>query len=655
LGYDPNMQILDIVLYGDEQRVRRLELEPGKLNIITGASKTGKSALSRIVEYCLGTDSFLVPSGIIANSVRWYGVRLQLATSQIFVARQAPAAGQKSTTNAYMVVGAELEIPASSDLHKNTTSGEVRDKLTRMIHVFPNVNIPEEDETRRPLEATISQALLLCFQRQGEVAAQDSLFHRQGEPFMAQTIKDTLPYFLGAVQEGLLAKTQELRRARRDLTRCEKRHQEAIRLVGEGMDKGLALLAEAEQAGLITVEEQPVDTVGLQQTLTRVLGWAPAELPAAPGDNLTRLSDERRELWNQHRRMKDRIKAATNCAEAQAKFHFEATEQQARLQSVSLFKPSANETAVCPICHSILETPPPAVSDLEAALDRISLQLINVEAESPRLREQIDRMEEELRDIEARLDANRRAATELALRRPDVAVTLQTNATLGKTVGRIEYYLQNIPGSEPASELDQAMARARERVQTLEQELEEANAEELLPSILNNVCKRIERHAAELDLENSQEPFRFDLPNLTIIADTENGPVPLNRMGSAANWLGYHLATHVALHEWFIQKGRPVPRFLFLDQPSQAYYPQDRDLEVLTEEDREGKLTFLGDEDRAAVSRVFKWLHDITANLNGDFQTIVTDHADIPSEWFKESIVQRWRDGTKLIPMDWLS
>jgi hypothetical protein len=59
------------------------------------------------------------------------------------------------------------------------------------------------------------------------------------------------------------------------------------------------------------------------------------------------------------------------------------------------------------------------------------------------------------------------------------------------------------------------------------------------------------------------------------VTDTSDGPLPLQRIGSAANWIGYHLATHLALHQFFVENDRPVPRFLMIDQPTQAFYPSD--------------------------------------------------------------------------------
>ena len=54
------MQIKSIVLYHRDGRVRELNFRIGALNVITGESRTGKSALIDIVDYCLGRSSFNV-------------------------------------------------------------------------------------------------------------------------------------------------------------------------------------------------------------------------------------------------------------------------------------------------------------------------------------------------------------------------------------------------------------------------------------------------------------------------------------------------------------------------------------------------------------------------------------------------------------------
>jgi hypothetical protein len=95
-----------------------------------------------------------------------------------------------------------------------------------------------------------------------------------------------------------------------------------------------------------------------------------------------------------------------------------------------------------------------------------------------------------------------------------------------------------------------------------------------------------------------------------------------------------------------VDKNRPVPRFLILDQPTQIYYP--------AEKDAAGSLEGLKDADRDGVIRIFRWLKDRVDEMKGHFQLIVTDHAEVKQPWFTETVVERWRDGKALVPQSWI-
>ena len=151
--------------------------------------------------------------------------------------------------------------------------------------------------------------------------------------------------------------------------------------------------------------------------------------------------------------------------------------------------------------------------------------------------------------------------------------------------------------------------------------------------------------ANRLELEHSSYPLRLDLKKLTIVADTADGPVPMDRMGSGENWVGYHLIAHLSLHRWFAKRNRPVPRFLFLDQPSQIYFPPETDVD--------GTFESRGEDDRQAVGRMFRLIYDVVEELGVDFQVIVTEHADIKEDWYQAAIVEKWRGGKKLVPDEW--
>jgi len=175
--------------------------------------------------------------------------------------------------------------------------------------------------------------------------------------------------------------------------------------------------------------------------------------------------------------------------------------------------------------------------------------------------------------------------------------------------------------------------------------LSDEHVKERIDSIMSILGQTMTEWARDLELEHSKFPLRLDIKKLTILADTADGPVPMARMGSGENWVGYHLIGHLALHKWFAKRGRPVPRFLFLDQPSQVYFP--------TEKDVDGTMALVDEEDMHAVSRMFRFVFDVVEAIAPDFQVVITEHADINEDWFQGAVVERWRGGKKLVPEDW--
>ncbi|TAL04291.1 MAG: DUF3732 domain-containing protein, partial [Rhodospirillaceae bacterium] len=166
-------------------------------------------------------------------------------------------------------------------------------------------------------------------------------------------------------------------------------------------------------------------------------------------------------------------------------------------------------------------------------------------------------------------------------------------------------------------------------------------------AFLNIIGRYMTDYSQSLELEQKGSQLRLDIRQLTVVADTLDGAVPLYRMGSGENWVGYHILAHISLHKWFRQKGRPVPGFVIFDQPSQAHYPP--------EQDAEGSVDILSNEDRTAVAQLFKLLADAGKELAPDLQIIVMDHADLQQSWFADAVIERWRKGKKLVPQEWIN
>jgi hypothetical protein len=197
-----SLQLRSISIYSHEGERRDVEFRLGSLNIVTGASKTGKSALLDIVDYCWGRAECTVAEGEIRKSVSWFLLHLDNSGEGILLARRNPGPAGRASDDIFFARGVEDLPPDATGFQKNITMDGLKTQLSAILGISENLHVPEQGSTRLPLEASSRHAIMFCLQGQDEIANRRLLFHRQGEQFMPAAIKDSLPYFLGAIDEN---------------------------------------------------------------------------------------------------------------------------------------------------------------------------------------------------------------------------------------------------------------------------------------------------------------------------------------------------------------------------------------------------------------------------------------------------------------------
>jgi hypothetical protein len=649
------MNLLAIVLYNARGERRVVRFRPRRLNIVTGESQRGKSALLDIAEFCLGRTKVTMPIGPITRSVVWYAVLLQLPGGQVFIARPSPGPGVASTQRAMITLGAEITIPALADLVVNADADSLRDHLSGLIGIDENLHVPDEPAGRRPLAAHIGHAMFLCLQGQSEIGNRNLLFHRQGEQGIAQTIKDTLPYFLGAVPADQAIKRQQLTTARRELRRLEAELRTAER-ANEDVDvEAAALLNEAYTVGLIDTPAaggREASLAALRAARQRAVVAGDEE---EQDDRQRSMQERRRQLRETLRDIGDQRALLGQQDDGERSYQRAAQGGAARLQSIDLISSDGEEIAgVCPVCASALTEPDPTAGELRQSLEQLRGQLRSVDAARPRraaaladLDNRATAARQELRAIDAALASVRGADAQND-------VDQRTVRAQAFTQGRVDLYLARLSRAEQDAlgRLRERVALARRTVASLEAELDPDNEREQITSRLMIISQDMTRWADRLQLEHAGTSVRLDLRQLTVVADTDDGPAPLSRIGSAANWVGYHLVAHLALHRHFVRSSRPVPHLLMIDQPTQAYFPSDVE-----------KISGvpIRDEDREAVRRLYRLMYDVASDLAPGLQIIVCDHANLEDGWFQQSVDHNWRGDDRsadaddrLIPETWI-
>lgn len=642
-----SVQLRAIAIYSHDGERRDVRFDLGKLNIVTGAAATGKSTLLDIVDYCWGRDECTIAKGEIRRAVGWFAILLDKDGEGIFIARRNPGTTAQSSDEIFFHRHVDELPETSTAFRKNITGAGLRMELSRILGIDENQQPIDPVTSRRVTSASSSQAIFFCLQLQDEIASRRLLFHRQGEEFIPGAIKDTLPYFLGAMEEDYYLKQRRFDETRLRLRKAERDFNEVRDLARGAATTAADLLRDAKRAQLVPEDAFPSTANEARELLAAAA--APRPRDYTPVDDassgLAALETRRRELRAELIGIREDLDELIRLDREAHDFEHEAREQNARLASIGLLSSSAGDSHLCPLCESHLDVPVPSVDEIRNLLGGIDQQLSSVQRDSPRLQKLIADLEDRRAGIDEQLKAVQRDIQSRIADNERLRIEQDVFTEQARIAGRISYYLENVKAVGDNSGIKLEVARLGAELKELEKSLDPEALAERIATALSLVGRQLTRYAQSLGLEHGDSPLRLDRRHLTVVADTINGPYTLMHIGSGENWVGYHVAAHLALHELFRRKSRPVPAFLMLDQPSQAHYPPERDLE---------SVDAAFDEDRTAVARLFRLLDGYCDELAGMMQVIVTDHVEFLEPWFQDRTVERWRDGIKLVPAAWL-
>lgn len=480
------MQILDIVLYSHDARTRVLNFRSGQVNIITGGSKTGKSALVAIVDYCFGSGECRVPEGPIRRSVSWFGLRLQLESGEAFVARRCPNPQGSSSEDCFVDVGQNVNVPNASALHQTTNTTGLLALLSGWAGIIDNIHDPPSWSTRPSLEAQIRHGLALCFQPQDEIIRRNQLFHGTTDGFFAQALKDTLPYFLGAVDNDYVRKREELRRLREQLRSIDRQLAELRALRGDGFGKATTLLAQARDLGLYAARPESWDEIvgALRQIASTVVPSVNLDRPE--GQEYSRLSDARLQLLAEQSRLQGEIEAARAFQKDEIAFAREATEQHARLMPIGIFDGS-DPSHTCPLCAQELPSSDaaPTASQVTETLANVDARLQSVTRSTPQVERAIAELEAEQQRVQSQLADNRAQMTAVRASFERLQQLQDETARRGHLLGRISLYLESVPDLPDTQALEQQGTHLKAQCEALEEQLSDDRIRERVESIIS--------------------------------------------------------------------------------------------------------------------------------------------------------------------------
>jgi hypothetical protein len=645
------MKIRSIHIYSHNGQRRDLRFKVDGLNVITGRSSTGKSALSEIIEYCMGRSSFNVPEGVIRDKVAWFAVIYQFGKEQVLVAKPTPPGGGVSCSTAMLRRGAQLQAPEFKDLAVNTDDDSIVELLSRLLGIPENRTAVALEHSRDSYDANVKHTFYYLFQKQGLVANKDQLFYRQNEQFQPQAIRDTLPILLGVSSHDRYELESRLRTAQRDLRINSKQLEQARDAVDTSHEQAIGLYSEARTVGVISNIPGNPNADGIINVLRSALSWKPETVADDDGSRVSLLEEELSQLRQDRRDAQTRIDAARQFAKRAGGYESEAAEQIDRLASIkALPRNPENGEWQWPFSERNLALESPVAAVLLNELESLDRELRIVTGQRPKLEAYLTELAGKAEGIAGTIK-QKEVELSAAISGNEVIAQMGTrNNAAARVVGRISLFLETLLPNEDIARLEAENRRLNNKAKQLENQIGADDSNERLTSILNNISAHVSRYIQEFNAEFSPYPARLNLPQLTIIFDRPERPVPMGRTGGGENHLAYHLSALLAVHLFAAQNNHPIPRFLLIDQPTQVYFPSEQ---VYKDADGSVQKTE-ADADLNAVRRLFELLLKFTQEDVPGFQLIVTEHANLRDQWFQEALVEQpWTKPPALVPEGW--
>lgn len=649
------LQIKKLILWPRhiDAEPRTIDFHLGAVNVITGASKTGKSAIIPIIDYCLGSDECRIPVNTIRKSCEWFGILVATATGEFLLARREPG-NQKSTGDMYVAHGTRVEVPRTI-IEKNTNAEFVKHTLDELAGLT-QLDFGDGGFSERP---SFRDMAAFTFQPQNVIANRDVLFFKADTYRHREKLKTIFPYVLNAITPETMAKEHELKRLRTELTRKE-RELEGVRRVSERWVAEIqAKITTARELGLLARDTPvPADFAGRIDLLRRlaaegnVEGRVTADSVTDAAKELVGLRNEEADLSRQLALLKRRVGEMTGLKEVSERYREAVGIKRDRLRISEWFQGLHEESSECPVCGNKIVKPEDEVGRLVEALKASEIQagqgnLIPAafDREFQRVRDEMTEVTGRLTAVSIRRRAIERQSQQIEQQQFQAREAWRFVGELGEAISRLESIRSD---GVLAEEVETLRSQTRE----LSSEVQRARIDERVNDALSKVSLFVGRLLPDLDVEREEDPVSLVISELTIRVSGDDRNDFLWEIGSAANALSYHVAVTLALHKLFRGfPNSPVPGFIVFDQPSQVYFPRKAGTEK-----EEGFDPKFYDEDVQAVRRVFEVVGDAVKESKGKLQAIILDHA--PMEVWRGidnvHLVAEWREGRKLVPADWI-
>ena len=637
--------IKSIIIFGKNGEKRIVPLKQG-VNIITGESKTGKSALVEIIDYCLCSTRCTVPKGKITEFSYLYTLVMLIGDSTYIIARYNWDNGGKMHFFKEAADFSPKNLEVTYFIEKTTLSyKDVKNKIECALGLF--ITNMATDADQKGKKASLRNMVSYLFQHQNLMASKFALFYRFSDFYKRKDVIEQFPVFAGIISQTYYSDLIQLNTLKSQLKQKQnkqKANEKSTTIIKENLTP---LLTDY----FALLEQDFDENMPVQKMLKIALDLPEFDDSQLFGENkiterYSELNDELENLRNEEREILLRINNINNASGAGNSF----SQMLKDLKQQTIVAEIETDEYTCPLCGQKCQE----ISDndlklieatnwLDDELKITAKYTADFSEDVRKLNEAHSKIEEKIRDVWKQIKTIEKkfiSSKTLTSKREKV----------NYAKARIALYAE-VSSSGIFETVDDDIEELKEKIVRLEQKIKRFNVDKKMSKAEIFLSDNMNRLSLTLDFEDEYKPIdlNFGLTDGSFDIyqhQKSNENIHLYEMGSGANWVSCHIALFLSfLHYFSAQGNSPMPLIMFFDQPSQVYFPQGND---------KGEID---QADLVAVNRMYKTIFDEINFIGKDTgilpQIIIVDHVDGNNleckEEFNKYVRCNWRSGKALI------
>lgn len=660
-----NMKIRKLIIWPKNSAFppREVKFELDKVNVITGASRTGKSAIIPIIDYCLGSSSCSIPIDTIRDYVSWYGVMLQLGQVQILIARKVPT-GSKPSDDFYYYEGTSVTIPPVLK-DKNASTEDVKHSLNELA-LLPYFSLDPDEAPQNSFKARLSIRDLMgfVFQTQDIVANQNILFYKTHAHEHREKLRTWFPFILGAENLEVLKARQRMQVLERKLNRLRRELEKERAISQEWKSNIFGHLMTAVDYGLVEAQFSQSDDPERLLELGKELVERSPDRPRigegqiqASNEELIKLDAQDDDLASHIAQIKNRLEEVKRLKGGFTDYGSVARKKADRLHLSRWLTDVAEHTETCPVCGESGHTNAlNEINKISAVLEECENEASKFQVIPTTFDREEQRLKQDLEDVLEQRNSLQERYDRLIQKDEQARHSFYRNKEMYIFLGHFRSSLERFEKLIEGGHLENQVQELQDEYDQLKPLVNEAAILRRADAATDKIAELMLSYLQHLDVEEKyrQSGPKVDIKELAIKVRGNEGEWHfLAEVGSASNWVSFHIAAMCAFQEFFASlPGSSVPSFVIFDQPSQVYFPK---VTLVEGGEKEEDFKNYEDEDFYAVKKIFKTLSETFTKPDASWQFIVLDHADKAIYGDIENVheVDEWREGKKLIPTEW--